>query len=125
MENLNRPLTPEELEQLKRQKALERAENALDQQWKELAEEPSKWFGRCLALGVVSFFLDAVGWFTAFLSPRLNAVLNLFLKFSMSIAILGMAGLAIAGLILGYRHEQAKKRLRETFVFSERPPEGS
>ena len=125
MNHPNRALTTEELYELKRQKALERAENELDQKWKEQAETPSIWFGRLAALGVVSFGLDAVGWITAFLSPRLNFLLSLFLKGSMTIAILGMSVLAVAGLILGYRHEQAKKLLRESFVFSEEPPGGS
>ena len=124
-EHPNRALTPAELELLKKQRAIEKAENQLDLQWKELAESPSIWFGRFFGLGVVSFFLDSVGWFTLFLSPRLNYVLNLFLKISMSSAIIGMAGLAIAGLILGYRHELAKKHLRDTFVYSEETSEGS
>ena len=124
-EHPNRALTPEELFSLKKQRALERAENELDRQWKEVAETPSLWFGSFLTLGVVSFFLDAVGWFTLFLNPRLNYILNLFLKVSMSSAIIGMAGLAIAGLIFGYRHEQAKKHLRATFVYSEESPGGS
>lgn len=124
-EHPNRALTPEELHQLKEQKALEKAENQLDLQWKELAESPSIWFGRFFGLGVVSFLLDSVGWFTLFLSPRLNYFLNLFLKVSMSSAIIGMAGLAIAGLVFGYRHELAKKQLRDTFVYSEETSGGS
>lgn len=117
----NRPLSADELRQLKRAKALERAENAMDLAWKEEAELPAAWFGRMAALGVVCFFVDSFGWIAAFTSPRLSYYLNLVLKFSMTLAIVGCAALAIWGLIKGYQHEQAKRHLRETFEYSEEP----
>ena len=107
---------------MKRSAALRRAENELDMAWKEESEGPADWFGKLAALGVVCLFLDAVGWLTAFLSPRLNFALNLFLKFAMSGAIVGCSGLAIWAAIKGYQHEQAKKQLRETFVYEDPVP---
>ena len=73
MDHPNRPLTPQELHELKRAKALQRAENELDMQWKERAELPSAWFGRLLAIAVVGFGLDTVGWVAAFLSPPFDS----------------------------------------------------
>lgn len=119
MELPNRPLSPDELRELKRIKALERAENELDRVWHEQSQVPAAWFGRLVALGVVCFGLDTVGWVAAFLSPRTSYYLSLFLKVSVTTAIVGIAALAILGTIQGYQHEKAKKLLRETFVLDE------
>lgn len=120
MERPHRPLTPDELFKMKADRALERAENELDLAWQKEMEQPALWFGRLLGLGVVCLFLDVVGWVTAFLSPRLNYALNLFLKLSLTVAVVGCAGLAIWGLVKGYQHEKTKKQFRLNFVFEDK-----
>lgn len=116
----NHRLSPEELEKLKRESALERALFALDEAHTKRSEEPSKWFGRLLAVLLTAIFLDTTGWIAAFISGRFYAIFAIVLQTVETLCIAGLAGLAIWGSIEAYKLAKAKAGVRLDF---ERPPQ--
>lgn len=116
----DRPLTnDEQLYYLRRQRALEKAEQELDRQWQEQAEVPTLWFGRLAGIAVGSLSLAAVLWVTVFLDPRINYWVSGILMTIMIAALLGIAGLVVRGFVVGNRQNQALADLRENFVYTE------
>ncbi len=111
----------EQLYYRRRERALEKAEQELNEQWKEQAERPSYWFGRLLRVAVGSLGLAAVVWVSVFFKPSINYWLGGFLMIVTSIALLGLAGLMARGFVVGHRQNQALTHLRENFVYTESP----
>ena len=109
----------EELYYRRRERALEKAEQELHEQWKEQAELPSYWFGRLLRVALGSLALIAVVWLSVFFEPRINYWLGAFLWIVLGIALVGIAGLMARGFIVGNRQNQALADLRENFVYTE------
>lgn len=111
MPDLNRPLSNRELEQLKAQSDLDKAIRELEEQHTARAQEPSKWFGRLLAVLAVACFLDISGWWTAFISGKFYAVFAGLLQTLETLSIVGLAMLAIYGSIEAYRLQQGHKKI--------------
>ena len=111
MPDLNRPLSAKELEDLKAQSELDKALRELEEQHTDRAQEPSKWFGRLLAVLVVACFLDISGWWTAFVSGRFYAIFAQVLQTLETVSIVGLAFLAIHGSIEAYRLQEARKKV--------------
>ena len=109
----NRPLTPTELEEFKSQKKLEKALQAVEEEYMKRAQEPSKWAGRLLAVLVVAIFLDVSGWITAFMSGSFYAAFATLLQAIETISIVGLAGFGIFGSIQAYQLQEAKKKVIE------------
>ena len=55
-----RPLTPDELKTLKREKGLQRLTDAVEAEHAQRAQAPAKWFGRLLAVFVVAVLVFVV-----------------------------------------------------------------
>lgn len=110
-----RPLTPDELKTLKREKGLQRLTDAVEAEHAQRAQAPAKWFGRLLAVFVVAVFLDLTGWFAAFIDGKFYAIFALTLQCVETLCIIGIAGLAIYGSIESYKLQQELKRVREDF----------
>lgn len=111
MPDLNRTLSAKELEDLKAQSELDKALREVEEQHTKRAEEPSKWFGRLLAVLVVAGFLDISGWWTAFISGKFYAVFAQLLQTLETLSIVGMAGLAVFGSVEAYRLQEARKKV--------------
>ena len=109
----NRPLTPTELEEFKAQKKLEKALQAVEEEYMKRAQEPSKWAGRLLAVLVVAIFLDVSGWITAFMSGSFYAAFATLLQAIETISIVGLAGFGIFGSTQAYQLQEAKKKVIE------------
>lgn len=99
------------LEELKADRALEKALHEVDEHHLKRIEEPSKWFGWLLATLIVAVFLDTTGWWAAFVSGKFYAAFATVLQTVETICILGLAALAIHGAIESYRLQGARKKV--------------
>lgn len=122
-EILNRKLTPLELQELQRNQALGKKLRAVEESYHKKIEEPARIAGWLLAVLAGALFLDITGWIAAFISPGGYAVFALVLQTVETLAVVGLAGVAIFGSINAYREQQAKQKVRAEFEMNPKPPE--
>lgn len=112
----SRLLSPQELSQFKSEQELKKILSDVEAGFMKRAEQPSKWFGRILALFLVAIFLDITGWVGAFISGRFYAIFATVLQTVETLCIISLAGLAIYGTVESYRQQQALKSAKEEFL---------
>jgi hypothetical protein len=102
-------LSAAELKEFQRRQDLDRALEKVDAEFTARAEVPARWFGRLLVTLLVAIFIDVTGWVSAFISGRFYATLAFCLQAVETLAVVGLAVLAIHGSVEAYRLQQAKK----------------